>query len=410
MEQKRRVVFTLYAYTFMIGFAVSGTMFSTVLPKIIGDYKLTLAQAGLFSVFTSSGNLIAMVITGMLGDRYRKSILMGIVFLGMSVTLTLIGLEPPFFLLLCFLVLLGVCSSILNLIVTAYVSDLYGDGRAKYINLVHMFYGVGSLAGPLYPMLLSQSGFRWKYSYLFLAGAVMAIGISYFVVMKKLKEPVLAIGRDVLKGKQEAVSFQSWRDLFRYKGMIALCIMSFLYMGGHQNTFSTWFQTYLQTENAQIYTEEFTSICMTLYWIGMVISRTISASVSQKIAPREFILAGSLGGVAAMTLGMLFQTPWVWVLSVMALGICTGAVYPLTFAISCAWFPDASAKVSSVVGIFTSVGSMFCGWLVGKIANSVSFYFAMFIPWVSLAVVFLIVWRCFPKKQKDFCIQRERAR
>lgn len=410
MEQKRRVVFTLYAYIFMIGFAVSGTMFSTVLPKIIGDYKLTLAQAGLFSVFTSSGNLIAMVITGMLGDRYRKSILMGIVFLGMSVTLTLIGLEPPFFLLLCFLVLLGVCSSILNLIVTAYVSDLYGDGRAKYINLVHMFYGVGSLVGPLYPMLLSQSGFRWKYSYLFLAGIVMAIGISYFVVMKNLKEPALSIGRNTLKEKQEAASFQSWRNLFHYKGMIALCIMSFLYMGGHQNTFSTWFQTYLQTENAQIYTEEFTSICMTLYWIGMVISRTISASVSQKIAPREFILAGSLGGVAAMTLGMLFQVPWVWVLSVMALGICTGAVYPLTFAISCAWFPDASAKVSSVVGIFTSVGSMFCGWLVGKIANSVSFYFAMFIPWVSLAVVFLIVWRCFPKKQKDFCIQRERAR
>lgn len=409
MERKRKFVFTLYAYTFMIGFAVSGTMFSTVLPRMIQDYRLTLAQAGLFSVFISSGNLIAMVITGILGDKYRKSVLMGGVFLGMSIMLFLIGSMPPFPLLLCFLVFLGVCSSILNLIVTAYVSDLYGDDRAKYINLVHMFYGIGSLAGPLYPMLLSRIGLAWKFSYLFLAGIVMLIGISYFIVMKKIKEPNLEAGKPADKGNPGGTN-EDWKGLFRYKGMIALCAMSFLYMGGHQNTFSTWFQTYLQTENTQIYTEGFTSVCMTLYWIGMVASRTISASVSNKIAPREFILAGSLGGVAAMALGMLAQTPWAWVAAVVILGVCTGAVYPLTFAISCSWFPDASAKVSSVVGVFTSVGSMFCGWVVGKIANSVSFRLAMLIPWVSLAAVFLIVWRCFPKPQKDFCIQREKGR
>lgn len=401
MEKKRRVIFTLYAYSFMIAFALTGTMFSTALPRIIEDYNLSLSQAGLFSVFTSMGNLGAMAITGIMGDRYRKSILMGSVFIGISISLAFIGMMPPFLLLLCLMVLLGICNSILNLIVTAYVSDLYGEKRAKYINLVHMFYGIGSLIGPLYPMLLQKIGFHWTYSYLFLAVVVFAVGVSYFVVLVKVKEPVTAIKDQNENNRKKEKQYGSLREIFSYKGMFALCIMSFLYMGGHQNTFSTWFQTYLQTENPAVYSVEFTSVCMTLYWIGMVISRTISASVSDKISPRSLILGGSFVGVCILTVGMLFQTPLVWIVTVTILGMCTGAIYPLTYAISCAWFPDSSAKVSSVVGIFTSVGSMTCGWLVGRIANTFSFYFAMLIPWISLGMVFVIVWRYFPKEKKD---------
>lgn len=398
MEYKRRFIFTAYAFSFMIAFAVTGTMFSTALPRIIEDYHLSLAQAGLFSVFTSMGNIGAMILTGLLGDRYRKSILMGAMFIGISISLALIGSMPPFAALLCFLVILGIFTSSLNLIVTAYVSDLYGEHRAKYINLVHMFFGIGSLLGPLYPMALEKLGFHWRYSYLFLAAVVLLAGLSYFLIMAKIKEPALAIEADRKDIPKENQPSQKLSSLLRNKGMLALCIMSFLYMGGHQNTFSTWFQTFLQTENPARYTAEFTSVCMTIYWIGMVISRTISASVSEKISPRSFILFGSLGGVGILTMGMLFQTPIIWVGTVFILGLCTGAIYPLTFAISCAWFPHASAKVSSVVGIFASVGGMVCGWLVGRIANAISFYLAMFIPWISLAVVFLIVWRCFPKE------------
>ena len=50
-------------------------------------------------------------------------------------------------------------------------------------------------------------------------------------------------------------------------------------------------------------------------------------------------------------------------------------------------------------GYFTSAGGMICGWLVGKIAGSVSFRLAMYIPWISLVIVFLIVWKKFPRDE-----------
>ena len=138
-EKKKILLFTVYVYFFMIVFAVTGTMFSTALPRIIDDYQLSFSQAGLFSVFTSLGNLGAMAVTGWLGDRFPKSRMMGAVFLGMGITLGLIGRMPAFIILLVLMVILGIFGSILNLIVTAFVSDLYGDKRAKYINMVHTF-------------------------------------------------------------------------------------------------------------------------------------------------------------------------------------------------------------------------------------------------------------------------------
>ena len=83
-EKKKILLFTVYVYFFMIVFAVTGTMFSTALPRIIDDYQLSFSQAGLFSVFTSLGNLGAMAVTGWLGDRFPKSRMMGAVFLGMG--------------------------------------------------------------------------------------------------------------------------------------------------------------------------------------------------------------------------------------------------------------------------------------------------------------------------------------
>lgn len=395
-EKKKILLFTVYVYFFMIVFAVTGTMFSTALPRIIDDYQLSFSQAGLFSVFTSLGNLGAMAVTGWLGDRFPKSRMMGAVFLGMGITLGLIGRMPAFIILLVLMVILGIFGSILNLIVTAFVSDLYGDKRAKYINMVHTFYGLGSRLGPLYPMLLGKAGLPWRFSYQGLSILAILTGIIYFGVLGVVKVPEMegATGKKEKEGGKISLA-----ELMHYRGMAALCIMSFLYMGGHQNTFSIWFQTYLQSENGTVYTAEYTSVCMTLYWIGMVISRLLCAQLFGKISPRRIILAGSVSGTLAMTFGMLAHTPLVWMAAVLWLGISTGAIYPMTFAISCAWFPECSARVSSLVGIFTSAGGMICGWLVGKIAGSVSFRLAMYIPWISLVIVFLIVWKKFPRDE-----------
>jgi len=406
-DVKRLRIVTVYLFSFMAAFALSGTMFSTILPKIIQDYQLTLTQAGLFPVSQSVGNLLAMLLTALVGDRSKKSLLVGLAFAMMGLMMLGISFVPPFWALLILMGLLGLSTSTINLMVTAYTSDLYQENRSRYISLLHVCFGVGSLLGPAYPALLSQAGLAWRHSYLALGVAVFALGAGYFVYLGRCGE----LSRIAISECPASSQASEKRKLSGYQGMLALCAMSFLYMGGHQGAFSTWFQTFLQRKDPAVYPESFTSLCMMIYWIGMVASRILGASLPRHITARSVLLASSSLGTLLLASGLLVGQKAFWPAASAMLGLSTGVIYPLTFAISCEQFPESSARVSSIVGIFSSLGSMCFGWAIGNAAEH-SLQVAMWIPVVSLAAVFFIVFSGFPKHDRGVAFDqgdRQRA-
>lgn len=388
MNDRRRLkLTTAYLFAFMASFALSSTMFSTVLPKMIEDFHLSLSMAGLLPMCTSVGNLIAMALTGLVGDRTRKSVFVGLISAAMGVMLLAVSPASSFAMLLAALLLLGVCTSSLNLMLTAYVSDIYGERRSRYINLLHVCFGIGSLVGPLYPTALGAADLSWRFAYMMLAVVVLILSAAYFLTLRRLGAPVSFADANASAAPKEAGGTMG---LLRSSSVWVLGIVSFLYMGGHQNAFSTWFQTHLQQANAALYPESLTSACMTIYWIGMVISRLIGSALPQKFSSRSIILTASLAGVCALSGGLAIDAPAGWVVSVSLLGIATGVIYPLTFAISCAWFPSNSALVSSIVGVFSSLGSILFGYLMGfmeELYPSV----ALWLPVAALLSVFVIV-------------------
>ena len=283
MNDRRRLkLTTAYLFAFMASFALSSTMFSTVLPKMIEDFHLSLSMAGLLPMCTSVGNLIAMALTGLVGDR-----------------------ASSFAMLLAALLLLGVCTSSLNLMLTAYVSDIYGERRSRYINLLHVCFGIGSLVGPLYPTALGAAGLSWRFAYMMLAVVVLILSAAYFLTLRRLGAPASFAGANASAAPKEAGGAMG---LLRSPSVWMLGIVSFLYMGGHQNAFSTWFQTHLQQANAALYPESLTSACMTIYWIGMVISRLIGSALPQKFSSRSIILRS--GNRRACRLGCFRVFAW----------------------------------------------------------------------------------------------------
>ncbi len=395
MVERRLKLTTAYLFAFMASFALSSTMFSTVLPKMIEEFHLSLSSAGLLPMCTSIGNLISMMLTGVVGDRTRKSVFVGLIALAMGVMLLVIAPSASFAMLLIAMMLLGVCTSSLNLMITAYVSDIYGEKRSRYINLLHVCYGIGSLVGPMYPSLLNAAGLSWRAAYLALGAVVLLLGGAYFLTLRRLGAPASLAGSETPAAKEPA----GLARLLRSPSVWLLCILSFLYMGGHQNAFSTWFQTHLQQADAATYSEGLTSACMTIYWIGMVISRLIGSMLPSKISSRSVIMVGSIMGVCALSGGLALDSPVSWIVCVALLGVATGVIYPLTFAISCAWFPDNSALISSVVGVFSSAGSMLFGYLMGVLEDQ-SPDVALWLPVAALACVFVVVTFCMRRPEK----------
>ena len=394
-SKDNRWLITLYMSLFMIFFALIITMFSTVLPKITELYGLSMTQV---SMFTIVQNYLATFISTFLligwGDRFPKGIVIGIDALLMGFLLFGIETLPPYLVLMLLFSTLNMTTGILNNLITAFVSDIYGEKRTRYISMMHVFYSAGALFGPLLPGAVTSLGYQWNLTFAFLGGLVLAATVTYFLVMAGTRQFTQQTREEAPDSSEESLTFL---QILKAPMLIPLCLLNMIYMGGHQNIFANWFQLFLHTVDPVRYPESFTSFCMTVYWIGMLGSRLLSAYLADKIAPRRFILCGSFVGVLAQILGLACNQPMIWLLACALLGLCTGAVFPLTFAIAITWFPKNSARISSLIGIGTSIGGALISLITGRIAEG-SFTLAMLVPVCSLAGVFLLMRFRFPRE------------
>ena len=395
LEKTRKgIVTVIYLGVFMVLFAVTVSMFSTILPHLTDRYAMSMSQVSTFTIIQNYfATCVGTFLILWIGDKMPKGLLIGIDAVCMGLLLFWIDALPPYVLLIVAYSVMHLTTMILNNVITAFAADLFLEKRARYISLMHIFYSIGALFGPKLPEAMEKAGFTWNNSYAFLGILTIVIAASYFLVLKKngllmYKLPEAPKAETETKGAAEAVP--TIGEIIRHPMFIPLCLLQILYMSGHQNLFSNWFQLFLQREYAAVYTASFTATCMTIYWIGMFGSRMISMIFAGKITPRQFITVGSAVGVLAQLLGIFGNTHATWIITCLLLGLCTGGIYPLIFSISISYFPRKSAGITSLIGIMSSIGGIIVTWLMGKLADS-SLYTAMFLPIICLALVFALI-------------------
>lgn len=400
-NKKNALLATVYLGIFMALFAVITTMFSTILPKITALYTLTLGQVSVFTVVQNYvANFVGTFFLVAWGDHFPKGVVIGIDALLMALLLLFIDTLPAYILLMIAFSALHLTTGILNNMITAFIADLYGAKRSRYISMMHIFYSVGALFGPKLPEAVEKLGLNWNASYAVLAIAGFVLVAGYFAIMlltKHLNYKLPAHGGSSAKAPKQKLDL---RAILRHPMFLPLCLLQMFYMSGHQNLFGNWFQLYLQRSYSDIYTESFTATCMTVYWFGMLGSRLLSMALADKVTPRRFITIGSAVGVAAQLLGLLGNTHTLWLITCLLLGLCTGGIYPLTFSISIAYFPQSSARITSLLSIISSIGGILLSLFMGKLAE-LSMFAAMFVPLVCLLIVFLLIRFRFSDEPKE---------
>ena len=157
------IIYCLFGIMFF--FAISSTMTGILVPDLTETYHLNSMQIGLIGSVQSVGSMVAMIFGGILSDRFSKLRLIALFFAIYTVVLYLIGMVPAFAVLLVLYVLMGVANSYLNLLLSAFISEAYGEKRTTYLNMIHAFYSLGSLAGPVYATMVQKSGQHWNTSF-----------------------------------------------------------------------------------------------------------------------------------------------------------------------------------------------------------------------------------------------------
>ena len=148
MSKKAKLYFM---YVLMFLFAFGFILYSALMPAIRDHYQLTLTQAGWVGAVLSAGQFVILFFNDLLVRRFSRNQLTLMCFIAYILSMVLICLAPPYWALLGAFFVIGMAINLVNVMMSAEISDLFGEERDRYLNYFHGIYGLGSMAGPLLP-------------------------------------------------------------------------------------------------------------------------------------------------------------------------------------------------------------------------------------------------------------------
>lgn len=382
IQHRRLMTATIFTFIFMSGYALTYTMLGTLLPGIIQHYSLSISQASYINISLELGGTSAMVLALFLLDRLNKgkTLLILALFFGLIALYT--GSAPPFALMLISRFFMGLVGSVLDNLCATYISDLYGEHRARYVSLLHTFFAIASMIAPKFAALCYQVG-GWSLAYLVCGGAITIAAVLAVVILR-----VMGFPQNSMDDQKQEKTKIPYREMLQSRNMRWLCLASFLFAG--YSYVSMWLSTYLDGQNSSIYTVGFCSTIMTAYYVGSVVSRVGLAAISEKISSAVYLKwASLLSGILLVAL-LLIQQPVAWLVGSFLYGVIGGAMYTGRFVLSCQEFPQFSATASSLTGICSFGGNMAFSAIMGMVADAGFYTQGMLVIAVLLVTGFFI--------------------
>ena len=372
-----KVVFGLFLVHFLGDFY--SAFVTPLLPMFIEKFSLNLAQVGLI---TGMSRLLAFVVQpsiGYLADHYRTRFF---VLGGPLLTITfisLVGVAPTFPLLMVFIILGSIGSSMYHPTAAGMVSTFSGPNVAFSMSIFNVG---GTLAFGLGPLLITFLVGRFGLSVSPLAILIGLVGMIYpFKVVPCPEEEGL---KDLgFVGSMKEVLGKVWKP-------IALIWVISVLRSFVSQTFATFLPVLCANEGFSLFS---IGAVVSLYNIAGAISGLLAGHLSDRIGYKPIFYVSSLLGTVSLHLLLALPGPWVLVNAFFS-GFFVMAILPLMVTMGQELAPKGKSIVSSLMmGLAFGMGGMMTP-LAGHLADlfsirSVLAIFAL-LPVLMLPLIYLL--------------------
>jgi len=393
-------IITIIAMMFLYAMIAFVTNLAAPVGKIWGESFSDPAQAERMGMLGNLFNFLAYLIIGIPAGNilskygYKKTALSAIVlgFVGIGVQ-WLSGVTDSFAVYLFGALLCGCCVCMLNTVTNPMLNLLGGGGnKGNQLNLVGGT--LNSLSGALTPMLvgaiigesLAGKEIDDVNIMLYIAMAVFA-GIFLIILVTPLAEPQGA-------GKKQTYEYSPWAFRHLRLGVIAI----FFYVGVEVGIPATLI-SYLKP----IAGFAVAGFIAGLYWLLMLIGRTIGSFIGAKVSSRTMVTCVATTAIVLMVCAMILgdsicvKLPTNWAFEMQALpiaallimlcGLCTSVMWGCIFNMATEGLGKYTAKAS---GIFMMM--VFGGGVVPQIQSVVAAHNCLISYIVPVIGVAYILW------------------
>ncbi|HUV06134.1 MAG TPA: MFS transporter [Spirochaetia bacterium] len=359
-----------------------GTTFGAALPSIRESLHLSISQTGTLIAARTIGYILSSFFSGYLIDRLGKKFLacIGAALYGFG--LLTFGVLPGLWINFLIFLVLGMGSGQLQLVSNALFIDLYQERRSNMMNILHFFFTLGCIFGPLYTGFLLSHGLSWRSAYL--TYGVITLGL--FLVFLLLRFPDRA-------GEHRKSTDVGSFGLLKERLVVLLLLLLGLHVSVQVGT-GTWMTSYLKEQIALPLSTS--ANILALYWAGMAVGRLLCYRISHRISHNLLLFIMSAGSFTFLLISLLTSSPGLLLLLFALMGFFLSAFYPMVIVIGGSLFQKKSGAVVGVLSAGASISSTLLQWTMAQIseASSIQIGMVFFFALALLTIVTtLIVFR-----------------
>ncbi len=278
---KRKLVLLLIIYLAFISLGLPDSLLGPAWPDMYSDLGVPSYYAGILSMIVAIGTVISSLLSGRLVSRFGVAAITAFSVLLTALAMVGYSYSDNFLFLSLLSIPLGLGAGSVDAALNNYVAVHY---KARHMNWLHCFWGIGAAIGPLLMSRYLASGESWSKGY----NTVGWLQLGLFLILI-LSIPLWVKNRN--SSKNETEKQFSYRELLSTPGLKQMLIVFFSYCA-LEASFGLWGASYL------VFVRDFSpgkaAGLISFYYIGITLGRFLSGIISMKWSNKRMVYSGQV--------------------------------------------------------------------------------------------------------------------
>ena len=282
---------------------------------------------------------------GILQDKYGKRnmliIGMGLIGIGMVVPF----LHYSFPVMLFAMILMGIGNTIVQVSANPLLMDVLPKERfSSFMSLSQFIKAISSLLGPIIATFVAIHFGDWKIVFaVYAITSLLAVAWLYFTKIEESKR------------NEKPATFKSCFSLLNNRFVLFMALGIFFLVGADVGM-NTNIANYLQS-NFGLSLEK-ASLGISIYFAALMISRFLGAVLLNWIDAKKFLVASAVLALLSMFALIFAPSPIIAKIAIFIVGLASGNLFPLIFAITLGKMPDRANEISGLMIMAISGGAI----------------------------------------------------
>lgn len=364
--------------TFLIMGAIH-TYISAVMPVIRKALSLSYTDIGIIYAANSIGFLTGAIVSGLLIDSIGSKKPLLLAFLSFPFGVLLFAFAQGTLSLFAGNLIIGFSISVMEISIPP-ISGKFRGKSGSLLNLIHAFFALGSMLSPFVASYFISQQLPYRAFFFVIAGYTC---IPFFF------SNVLKIHMPERKKEERKKALSGVGITLKNKYFWLICCSVFFYVGSEIGVFS-WAPIF-STDKMQN-SEELSSLLPSMFWIGLLIGRFLSARWVDKVGHLKWLMLVTLIGLPITFLAQNPVNSYIFLSIFIGLsGFMHSSIFPTLQSLLVETIDKGLGFSLSLFSAFASLGSLTAGFVIGKVSNAFGIQWGYLFPFFLFCGTFFMV-------------------